>query len=212
MVFIRIFGKERQMVIQKFLVKHDNNCEDVFEIRYRTADDYNKILDLYQSIPDEEIDYFLTDVKNPEILALWLKPNELIETIALVAQTDGTIIGESILVRQKSSKTSHVGTIRFYIKPEWRKHGIGTMLISSLLTESMNMGIEKLSVYIPEKADKKFGTILIKTGFSKEAVLKNHYRTQTGAKQNVIVYGRDLEELWDRISDWVGNYGRAMEY
>jgi GNAT superfamily N-acetyltransferase len=200
------------MTIQEFSVKRDDNLEDTFEIRYRTTEDYKNVLDLYQNIPDEELDYFITDMKNPDVLAQWLKPNELIETIALVAVTNDQIIGEAILVRQKASRTSHVGTLRFFIQPEWRKHGIGTVLVSSLLTESMKIGIEKLSIYIPEIADKKFKSILQKTGFSKEAVLKDHFRTRSGAKQDVIVYGRDLDELWNRISDWVGNYGRAMEY
>lgn len=200
------------MVVQKYVIKRDNKPNETFSIRHRTSDDHGDIINLYLSVPEDELDFFITDIRNPQILSQWFEPNEFVETLALVAVINDQIIGEAVLVRQKGTKTSHVGTVRFYVHPDWRTFGIGTVLITSLLTESMNIGIEKISVSIPESADRRFKSILAKSGFSREAVLKNHFRAESGAKQDIVIYGRDLDELWNRISDWVGNFGRAMEY
>jgi GNAT superfamily N-acetyltransferase len=200
------------MVIQKYVIKRDNKPDETFSIRRRTSDDHDDIINLYLSVPEDELDFFITDIRNPKSLSQWFEPNEFVETLALVAVVNDHIVGEAVLVRQKDTRTSHVGTVRFYVHPDWRTVGIGTVLITSLLTESMNIGIEKISVSLPESANRRFKSTLTKSGFSQEAVLKNHFRTESGAKQNIVIYGRDLDELWNRISDWVGNYGRAMEY
>lgn len=200
------------MNIQKLHFKRDDDNDTVISIRHRISSDHDDIMALYQTVSEEEQDFYTIDVCNPQVCSQWFEPNEFIETLALVAVVDNRIVGEAVLDRQKDTKTSHVGTVRFYVHPDWRKFGIGSALITALFTESMKIGIEKISVSIPEPASRRFKSILAKSGFSQEAILKNHFRASTGVKQNIVIYGRDLDELWNSISDWLGNFGRAMEY
>jgi len=195
-----------------FTLQRENQPDRDVTIRPRTSEDHSAIITLYQNIPAEEIDYFVADVKNSAVVSQWFEPNDFVETVALVAESSDELIGEAVLVRQKNPRLAHVGNIRFYIHPDWRKAGLGATLVSSLFTTAMNMGIEKICVYLPEPGAHRFDPMLSRNGFSKEAVLKDHFRTQNGSRCDIIVYGRDLEELWHRISDWVSNYGRAMEY
>ncbi|HPQ40167.1 MAG TPA: GNAT family N-acetyltransferase [bacterium] len=196
----------------KFTIQRENQPDQDVTIRPRTSDDHSAITALYGNIPVEETEYFVVDVQNSTVISQWFEPNDFVETVALVAETSEAIVGEAVLVRQKNPRLSHVGNIRFYIHPDWRKAGLGATLVSSLFTSAMNMGIEKICIYLPEPGAQRFDAMLSRNGFSKEAILRNHYRSRNGTKRDIIVYGRDLEELWHRISDWVSNYGRAMEY
>lgn len=196
----------------KIKIERDNGPDREVTIRPRTSDDHSAIIDLYRNIPADETEYFVADVKNSAVISQWFEPNDFVETVALVAESSDAIIGEAVLVRQKNPRLAHVGNIRFYIHPDWRKAGLGATLVSTLFTTAMNMGIEKICIYLPEPGARRFDPMLARNGFSKEAVLRDHFRSRNGIKHDIIVYGRDLEELWHRISDWVNNYGRAMEY
>ena len=195
-----------------FKLKREDHDDTMVTIRPRASVDHEAVVRFYDSIPSEEAEFFIVDIKDPTVLAKWFEPNDFVDTIAMLAESEGNIVGEAVLIRQKNPRLTHVGNIRFYIHPEFRNAGLGASLVSSLFTCAMNKGIEKICIYMPEMAARKFQKMLARNGFSKEAVLKDHYRTRAGEKTDVIVYGRDLEEVWHRISDWVSNYGRAMEY
>mgnify|MGYP001576777401 CR=1 FL=1 len=195
-----------------FNLKREDHDDIPVTIRPRTSVDHEAVVNFYDSIPVEEAEFFIVDIKDPAVLAQWFEPNDFVDTIAMLAESEGKIVGEAVLIRQKNPRLTHVGNIRFYIHPDFRKAGLGASLVSSLFTRAMNNGIEKICIYMPEMAANKFQKMLARNGFSKEAVLKDHYRTRAGEKTDIIVYGRDLEEVWHRISDWVSNYGRAMEY
>lgn len=191
-------------------LNNGRHCE--VTIRPRTPEDKSAVTRLYQEIPEEDLDFFISDVTDPAVIDAGFSHNALIETSALIAETSDAIIGEAVLIRQKSPRLSHVGNIRFYIDTRWRHAGLGATLVSTLFTTAMNMGIEKVSLYLPQAAADKYDYMLLRNGFSREATLKHHFRSRTGLKSDIVIYGRDLEELWHQISDWVSNYGRAMEY
>lgn len=197
---------------QTITIHRNNGTEARITVRSAGSQDRPALQAMYRSVSDHEALCFIDDIRNPVTMAKWFEPNELLETLSLVAETDEGIIGEAAIVRRKASHVSHVGDVRIFIHPAWRRLGIGPGLISALFTEAIKIGIEKISISIPEPADPHFSTLLEKTGFSKEAVLKNHYRAGDGSLRSIFIYGRDLEDLWHRISDWLGNFGRAMEY
>ncbi|MCD4655627.1 GNAT family N-acetyltransferase [bacterium] len=195
-----------------FIVRRRDHYDQRVKIRPRTSEDHSGVMKLYSDISREELEYFVADVEDSQMISQLFEPNPFVETIALVAESANGIVGEAVLVREKNPHVSHVGNVRFYIHPEWRKMGIGATLVSSIFAKAINHGIERICVYLPEVPVKKFDKMLSRKDFSKEAVLKNHYRSQTGEKMDIIVYGRDLEQLWHRISDWVSNYDKAMDF
>lgn len=197
---------------QTITIHRNNGTEARVTVRSAGPQDRQALQAMYQSVPDREAVCFIDDIRHPVTIAKWFEPNDLLETLSLIAETDGRIIGEAAIVRRRASRVSHVGDLRIFIHPSWRRLGIGPRLISALFTEAIKIGIEKITISIPEPADPNFSTLLEKTGFSKEAALKNHYRAIDGSLQSIFIYGRDLEDLWHRISDWLGNFGRAMEY
>ncbi|MBN1295686.1 GNAT family N-acetyltransferase [bacterium] len=193
-------------------IQMDNPGGPPVVIRSRTSQDHALITRMYEEILADEVDFFIVNVRDSLEIARWFEPNEFVQTIALVAEVNREIVGEAVLMRQKNPRLSHVGNIRFYIRPEWRKAGLGATLVSSLFTQATRIGIEKICIDLPDPAARKFDSMLTRNGFSREAVLHNHFRSGSGEKMDIVIYGRDLEELWHRISDWVSNYGRAMEY
>lgn len=193
-------------------IQRENGSSEKVLLRIAGPSDRDALVQMYTTVSDREQSFFIDDIRHPSTFVKWFEPNDLQETLSIVAESNGILVGEAAIIRQKTSRTSHVGNVRIFIQPDWRSVGLGPQMVSLLFTEALKMGIQKISISIPEPADKDFRILLEKTGFAREAVLKNHYKTESGISQAIIMYGRDLEELWNRIADWVGNYGRVMEY
>jgi RimJ/RimL family protein N-acetyltransferase len=122
------------------------------------------------------------------------------------------IIGECSLHRKLKSRSSHVGELQFYVLPEYRSYGIGFTLLKDVTHIALTAGIEKLYGYIPSKVVSSFERLIGKIGFQQEAILKDFIKDSSGRKQDLFIFGKDLDELWNKIADWQSPYGRAMEF
>ena len=86
------------MNIQKLHIKQGDGRVAELAIRHRTTRDHNDIIALYQTVSEEEQDFFTIDVCDPKVCSQWFEPNEFIETLALVAVVEDKIVGEEDLV------------------------------------------------------------------------------------------------------------------
>jgi L-amino acid N-acyltransferase YncA len=186
----------------------------VLEIHIRPLkpEDHDNLIRFYSGIPPHELIHFDDDVSDPDVISNWFTRSSEDRRVSLVALEGNAIVGESSLLWKPHSRSAHVGELTIYIQPECRNLGIGHSLLKELYFQALQNGIERLIGKIPLDSFKIFRDLLNKLGFQKEAVLKNHIRNNLGHVDDLIIYGLDLQDLWERISDWQTPYGRIMEY
>ncbi|EZQ10678.1 MULTISPECIES: GNAT family N-acetyltransferase [Acidianus] len=111
-------------------------------IRRASRDDWKGIYDLYSSLSEEDLylrffHFYRLTIED----AIKLSSDD--EHVTLLAEIDEKIIGEATLEKD--------GEISLVVKPEYRKLGIGTILVSKLIEEGRRMGLKKLKFFtLPE--------------------------------------------------------------
>lgn len=99
-----------------------------------------------------------------------------LNSIFLLAEFNGELIGNIDLTGSKRSKMSHTAMLGMGIKASWRNKGLGKVLIESILKwakEDSEIRIVWLDVY----ASNKLGYNLYKnTGFEISGIIKNFFK------------------------------------
>jgi len=190
----------------------DNKERFEIQIRGINPDDKNPLIDFFNSILKEDLIHFYDNICEKGFADRILNKDLSREQYFIVATLEDSFVGICSLTRELNTRSSHVGELWFYILPEYRHHGIGLAMVDELYFKASNIGVEKLCVKIPESSVSIFQKHMDKLGFEKEGVFKDQIKDPTGNKQDLVVFGLSLANLWDLMHDWQSPYGRAMEY
>lgn len=181
-------------------------------VRMLTHNDRDALVAFYHLVPRAELFFFDDDIEHPEVIENRFISSELEKKIVLIAVRNNDIIGEALLVWHPRSRSPHVAEIQSFILPDYRNLGLGHAMLKRLNQLALQNGIEKLMGRVPQRALPLFEKPLCSLGFYKEAVLKDHLKDASDQKDDLVIFSHNLEDLWERISDWQSRYGRAMEY
>lgn len=165
------------------LVKKSKSGHDV-TIRQARTSDAQSLLDLGRSIVREDIYQLLTiselainlETETEWIGAYTLVPNRII----LVAEINGLLVGELDFCNGLRNRISHTGEMGMSVAKEFRVHGIGTLLVQTLIDwASIQDSIEKISLNV-HSTNTRAISLYKKMGFEVE-----------GIKRKEIKYGPD---------------------
>ncbi|MEM2050752.1 MAG: GNAT family N-acetyltransferase [Thermoproteota archaeon] len=110
-------------------------------------EDLNDLLELINSLVEEEADIIVnrkvTREEEAEWLAKFLTNIEKGRTIGVVAEVDGKVVGNSEVTRGAGDQ-SHVGFLGIIISGGYRDLGIGTRMLETLVEESRRAGLRLL--------------------------------------------------------------------
>ncbi len=166
-------------------------------LRVATEEDAQRLIDLKRSyIKDTTtIPLLLNEYQgklDSEVLLIDEYINSL-NSILLVADCNGELIGNIDLTGSGRSKMFHTAMIGMGIKEEWRNQGLGKILIESTLQwakDHSEIEIVWLDVY----ASNKLGYNLYKnTGFQVSGTISGFFKEEDGYKDKVQMYQRIRE-------------------
>ena len=111
----------------------------------------------------------ISRMEEAEWLARRLVSIEKGEIIYLIAEVDGKVVAGGEIVRQRG-RMSHVGTLGIAVKKGYRRIGIATKLIETLIREAKKQGLKMivLDVYESNLAAK---TLYRKLGFKEVGII-----------------------------------------
>lgn len=175
-------------------------------IRLLEAGDEKELNHFFASLPEAEINYFRSDVQNPETIRGWIEDIENKWRVRLVVFYEDQIIAEWAVLHRDFGWTRHVCEIRGMIHPDWRGLGLGNMLIYDLLTIAHELEKEKVIVEVLAQ-QKLVIQRFEKIGFQQEAFFKNHVKDARGRVSDLIVLSMELEPAWKKMEQLVHDMG-----
>lgn len=167
----------------------------VVELQPLKPGDMDDLHHFYRGLPVEDRLVLKDDVTTLEWSRRFRHRLETGEVISLVARSGTAIVGEGTLYRTFHGWTRHVGEIRIACHADYRRRGLGTTLVSTLVKLATDLGIEKIIVQVVADqlgARRTFE----KLGFHKDAVLPHHVMDLTGAKHDLILMANDIPLIW----------------
>ncbi len=108
-------------------------------LRRAKQEDWNKIYELYSTLSDDDLYLRYFHLYRPTVEDVRKLINE-IDHITILAEYNEKIIGEGTLYND--------GEFSLVVDPKFRRYGIGSIIVKSLIDEAKNMGLKKIKFYM----------------------------------------------------------------
>lgn len=154
--------------------------------RPMVREDADLLWDFFQRIPPEDKMYFREDVDRRDEVESWAKNLDYDVVLPVLAFSEGRVVGDATLHRNRKGWKQRIGTVRILIAPEFRHRGLGTAMIRELrhLGEKASLHYLLAEVIEDQKAAIR---AFEKLGFERMAVFRNYVNDQKGKLHNLVV-------------------------
>ena len=178
-------------------------------IRRMTAADGAALQRFYRDLPEEDRLFLNDDVAQEAWIERFIRRVDNETFVSLVAESDGSIVGNATLARTLHGWSRHVAEIRVVVSRDFQGKGLGTALAKAVVKLAVGMGLEKMVAHVVENqvgARRAFE----KLGFKQEAVLKAHVKDIHGFKRDLLIMSDDVSHLWEAMAALVADYSPTI--
>ena len=154
-------------------------------IRPLTQADKEQLLKLFANASQEDLDYFRSDASDPQIVASWCDKLDYAQVFPLVAVVNDQIVGDATL-QIGVNYNRHVGWVRLYLDREYRRRGMGGLMLSGLIDIARKIGLQQLVAEIVTnqvQVIKAFQSL----GFKQEFIYRDYFMTPQGETLDVAL-------------------------
>jgi len=154
-------------------------------LRPLAHEDKQGLVDLFARASKEDLEYFRDDAGDPVVVESWVDNLNLERVFPLVAVVDDKIVGDATLhFRERYHR--HLAWVRIFLDRAYRRQGIGTLMLRSLIEIARHVGLQQLYTEIVAnqgRAIKAFQDL----GFQREVTLSDYFITSGGETLDMVV-------------------------
>jgi RimJ/RimL family protein N-acetyltransferase len=186
-----------ETVEQLALYRHLITLPDGMRVLLRplVPKDRDALLALFSSLPPEEVQFFRSNVANPELVVSWAEQVDYSRIFPLVAVVGDRIVGNSTL-HLGAGYTRHVAEIRIFLHREFRRCGIGKTMIKAQIDIARKMGLRQIVAEIVENQPQVIHAFE-HLGFERQFSWKDLFMTSEGDTLDMIVLANYLRRSAD---------------
>ena len=163
------------------------------ELRLMTAEDAPRMLAFARALPTSDLLFLRRDITRPEEVAEWVRDIEAGNSSTIVALDGDAIVGYSAVARSEPRWMRHVAELRVLVGEQYRRGGLGRLLVTSAFRVAVDMGVEKMMAQMTVDQEGAIG-VFYRLGFEEEARLRNHVKDRDGRAYDLIVLSQDVSE------------------
>jgi acetyltransferase len=176
-------------------------------IRRLVANDIDRLMEFYGSLPEEDRKYLKFDVTDRKVVAKRLRRVEGGDDIRIAAVHGGVIVASGALELSGEAWSKHQGEIRVIIGRPFQHRGLGTIMIRELYFIAVQNNIQTIIARMmrPQVGAQK---VFRRLGFRDEMMLPDFVKDIQGGSQDLIVMTCNVKDLWKELdrtfseSDW----------
>ena len=168
-------------------------------LRLPEAADVDAVHRFAQALPDHDLLYLRRDISKRPVVDAWFESIEAGDSLALLAEQDGNLIGMSGMMLDRKSWSPHVGEIRVLLGPTARGKGLGRIMIQESFAQAIGQGVEKIiaQMTLDQSAAR---AVFEEMGFQQEALLKEHVRDRNGEDHDIIIMSCNVNSASARLA------------
>lgn len=154
-------------------------------LRPLTSEDKSGLIALFDPIAADDLRLMHSNVRDAELVANWADHLDYNRILPLVAVVNGRIVGDATL-RFHTGPERHIGDVRIFIGKEFRRRGLGTAMLRSLVDLGRKCGLRQL---VAEALASQVKTIKAfrELGFELRATYPDFFMTPDGETHDVDV-------------------------
>lgn len=112
--------------------------------------DEDRLVALFADIPYEELRNLHDNVSEVAVARGWCRHIYYDRVLPIVAEIDGRIVADATLHRRRVGPMRDVGRLRAYVRPEYRRRGLGAVLLTELRELAKALGLTQVVVELFE--------------------------------------------------------------
>jgi RimJ/RimL family protein N-acetyltransferase len=154
-------------------------------LRPLTKDDKASLIALFEPTSDEDFKLMRNDVRNKELVGAWVDNLDYKRVLPIVAVVNERIVGDATL-HFRAGPGRHLADVRIFLSKEFRKRGLGTAMLRTLIDIAKKLGLQQLVAEVV--ADQvKVITAFKDLGFEQRAIYPNYFMMPDGETHDVVV-------------------------
>jgi RimJ/RimL family protein N-acetyltransferase len=154
-------------------------------LRPLSKEDKSGLVDLFARASKQDLEYFREDAGDPAVVEGWVDNLNLEKVFPLVAVVDDKIVGDATLhFRERFHR--HLAWIRIFLDHSYRRQGIGTLMLRTLIEIGHRLGLQQLYTEVVTnqgRVIKAFEDL----GFKHEVTLRDYFITGSGETLDMVV-------------------------
>ena len=163
-------------------------------LRPMVKEDEEALFEFFKGVPDEEARYLRDDVRNRSVIKKWAEELDYSRTLPLLAFKNSDIIADATLFRRRFGWKWHLGNVRIFVHKDYRKVGLGSLMIRETVDIAMKLKLEKLLAEIPANNIPAINAFR-SCGFGRVAVIPGLARDRENHPIDIAIMTRDIEPL-----------------
>jgi len=170
-------------------------------LRPMAAEDQDALYTFFKSVPKEDARYLRDDVASRLIVEEWAKNLDYTRTLPILALKNGTIIADATLNRRRFGWKWHLGTVRLFVHRDYRKVGLGQLMIKEIADIAFKLELEKLIAEVPDVNISAINAFT-KEGFYRAATIPNLVKDRENRPLDVVVMIKDIRPARDETYEY----------
>lgn len=166
-------------------------------LRPMTTDDCDALIALYASANEEDVRYLRHDVRNAAVIRGWCADLDYSKVLPILALVKDRVIGNATLHFGRGPKR-HIGEIRVFLARDYRRRGLGTKMIRSLIELARKHGLSLLTAEVTAdmtKVVKAFEQL----GFRHQCTIDDYFMFPDGECCDVVLLTMPLKPRLDEF-------------
>jgi L-amino acid N-acyltransferase YncA len=170
-------------------------------IRNLKLDDLEKLLAFYNHLPPDDRKYLKVDVTDREVVRRRILLTEQGNVFRIVALFGDKIVADGMLEVREEAWQKHQGELRVIVAPEFRRKGLGLILMRELHFIAAERGVRTVVARFmrPQEEARQICRTL---GFREESLLPDYVTDRTGQTQDLVVMTADMNEFWNELESY----------
>ena len=170
-------------------------------LRPMVSEDQDDLYAFFKAVPKEDARYLRDDVASRLIVEEWAKNLDYAKTLPIIALKNGTIIADATLNRRRFGWKWHLGTVRLFVHRDYRKVGLGQLMIVEIVGIAHKLELEKLIAEVPDINISAIDAFT-KAGFYRAATISNLVKDRENRPLDVVVMIKDIRPDRDETYEY----------
>jgi RimJ/RimL family protein N-acetyltransferase len=166
-------------------------------LRPMARDDEARLTDFYGAVTDEDLRYFRHRVKDASLIHEWSEQLDYARVLPLLALVKDRVVGNVSLHFCEGPKR-HMAEIRLFLAKDFRRRGLGTKMLRTLIDLARKQGLRILTVEVVAddvNSVKAFQTL----GFKAAATLRDGFMFPDGEAHDLVMLTMPLQIRTDEF-------------
>lgn len=148
-------------------------------------EDKEAFVDLFARASREDLEWYRIDAADPAVVASWVDNLDYRRVFPLVAFVNDRLIGNATL-HFGEHYHRHLAWVRIFLDRDYRRQGIGTLMLQSLIEVARRLGLYQLYAEIVT-AQSQVISAFEDLGFRQVTILQDYFITSAGETLDMAI-------------------------